>query len=229
MTWYLHCMSVTNALTAAYNRAFVYEWSGGMWSTVKKGQHFPLMYGATSPEPKLVFWLLLKFAALLTSAVSFYRGPFPNSHSRSVSPTRLLFCHVWRVVGLRAEKTEWTQLDANSQGECPPSPPPLQIYGLTCALRSGQTPLFHFLRLPRCRSNSGEANAGRLLNYERWAWVIPVIKSKGAGPMPHGTMVLLCLCSLRCGLWMKFLASARKLSKQVAFHFIGEIMWVQRN
>lgn len=91
-------------------------------------------------------------------------------------------------------KAEWTQLDANSQGESPlhPNPLPLQIYGLTCAPRSGQTPLFHFLRLPRCRSNSGEANAGRLLNYERWAWVIPVIKFKGAGPVPHGTTVLLC-------------------------------------
>lgn len=104
-----------------------------------------------------------------------------------------------------------------------PTPLPLQIYGVTCALRSGQTPLFHFLRLLRCRSNSGEANAVRLLNYERWAWVIPVIKSKGAGPMPHGTMVLLCRCTLCCGLRMKFPASARKLLKQAAFHFIWEI------
>lgn len=93
------------------------------------------------------------------------------------------------------------------------TPLPLQIYGLTCAPRSGQTPLFHFLRLPRCRSNSGEANAGWLLNYERWAWVISVIKSKGAGPMPHGTMVMLCGCTLRRGLRMKFPASAPKLSK----------------
>lgn len=36
------------AETAAHNQAFVHVRSGGMWPTVKKEQHFTLMYGTIS-------------------------------------------------------------------------------------------------------------------------------------------------------------------------------------
>lgn len=144
-------------------------------------------------EPGLAFWLLLKFAVLLTSSV-ILGWPISKLTQPELFPDSppVLSCVKSRGSESRKSRVDSAWRKFPRWVPSIPTPLPLQIYGLTCAPRSGQTPLFHFLRLPRCRSNSGEANAGRLLNYERWAWVIPVIKSKGAGPMPHGTMVLLC-------------------------------------
>lgn len=79
-----------------------------------------------------------------------------------------------------SRQTDWTQLDVNSQGE----PTPLRCKNMGWPVLSEVVrPLyFIFLRLPSYLSNRAEANAGRLLNYKRWARVIPVIQSKEAGP-----------------------------------------------
>lgn len=166
--------------------------------------------------------------------VAYFKTQHNQSFFPSPSPTlenlQLLFCHVWRGVGLKAEKQSGLSLTwIPKVSPFHPTPSQCKKYGLTCAPRSGQTPLFHFLRLPSCRSNRGEANAGRLLNYERWAWVIPVIRSKEAGPMPHGSMILFCGCTLHLGLQMKFPAFAGKLPKRAWFYFILKMIWVQRS
>lgn len=172
-----------------------------------RGSEFHLEYpGSSFFSNKLIF--------KLTQPKRISQSPFEN--------LQLLFRHVWRGMSLKAETQTGLSLTWIPKVNSPPS---LRCKNMGWPVLSEVVrPLyFIFLRLPSCLSNKGEANAGGLLNYERWAKVIPVIKSKEAGPKPHGSGILLCCCTLH--LQKKSTAFGGKLSKQACFYFAAKITW----
>lgn len=76
----------------------------------------------------------------------------------------------------------------------------------------------------------GEANAGGLLNYERWARVISLIESKEAGSDPHGMRFGRVVVNYIWASSWNLQRSGKKkkkekLSKQACFYFGAQIIW----
>lgn len=146
------------------------------------------------PGSSFFFFFFLAISLFWNSHKCICQSPFENP--------QLLFCHVWRGMSLKAEKQTGLSLTwIPKVRHLPPPTSDVKTWADLCSLRWSDPFYFIFLRLPGCLSNRGEANAGRLLNYERWARVIPVIQSKEARPKASWERVFCCVVVLRISRW----------------------------